>query len=140
MMYFRYFTGAVDNTSVRLDQVNLLAYGPDRPYFKQKQKKNIFQHFDQLAFLIYYFLLFFKKNIYIQQTYQDAFIAIIINYKSRFFLLCLLYKISFLKNYRPEESNNIIFLPTDRPYFFNWPVDQITWFHLIKIIFPKIKL
>ena len=66
MMYFRYFTGAVDNTSVRLDQVNLLAYGPDRPYFKQKQKKNIFQRFDQLAFLISYFLLFFfrkKKNI-----------------------------------------------------------------------------
>ena len=62
MMYFRYFTGAVDNTSVRLDQVNLLAYGPDRPYFKQKQKKNIFQRFDQLAFLISYFLLFFFRK------------------------------------------------------------------------------
>ena len=30
-------------------QVNLLVYGPDWPYFKQKQK--ILESFDQLAFL-----------------------------------------------------------------------------------------
>ena len=33
---------------VRRDQVNLLVYGPDRPYFKQKQKNNI-QNFGCLA-------------------------------------------------------------------------------------------
>ena len=33
----------------RRDQVNLLVYGPDWPYFKQKQK--ILESFDQLAFL-----------------------------------------------------------------------------------------
>ena len=27
---------------VRRDQVNLLVYGPDRPYFKQKQKNKIY--------------------------------------------------------------------------------------------------
>ena len=27
--------------SLRRDQVNLLVYRPDRPYFKQKQKSNI---------------------------------------------------------------------------------------------------
>ena len=47
---------------LRRDQVNLLVYGPDRPYFKQKQKIML-QNFGQLAFfLIYYFLLFEKKK------------------------------------------------------------------------------
>ena len=47
---------------LRRGQVNLLVYGPDRPYFKQKQKIML-QNFGQLAFfLIYYFLLFEKKR------------------------------------------------------------------------------
>ena len=48
---------------IRRDQVNLLVYEPDRPYFKEKQKKTILQNFDQLAFfLIDYFLVFFEKK------------------------------------------------------------------------------
>ena len=43
------------------DQVNLLVYGPDRPYFKQKQK-NITKFRPTGFFLIYYFLLFEKKE------------------------------------------------------------------------------
>ena len=35
--------------NIRQDQVNLLTYGPDRPYFKQKQKKNA-KNFGQLDF------------------------------------------------------------------------------------------
>ena len=30
-----------DKTLFRRDQVHLLVYGPDRPYFKQKQENNI---------------------------------------------------------------------------------------------------
>ena len=46
---------------VRRDQVNLLVYGPDRPYFKQKQKNNISKFWLSGLFLIHYFLLL-KKN------------------------------------------------------------------------------
>ena len=43
------------------------------------------------------------------------------NYKLRVFLLRLPRKILFKKKYRPQESNNIIFiLPTDRPTLFFW--------------------
>ena len=41
---------------LRWDQVNLLVYGPDRPYFKQKKT------LANWLFLIYYFLLFEKKK------------------------------------------------------------------------------
>ena len=47
---------------VRRDQVNLLVYGPDRPYFKQKQKNNISKFWLSGLFLIYYFLLFQKNK------------------------------------------------------------------------------
>ena len=40
------------------DQVNLLVYGPDRPYSKQKQKNYIAKFWPTGFFLIYYFLLF----------------------------------------------------------------------------------
>ena len=40
----------------RRDQVNLLVYGPDQPYLKQKQKNIKF--WPTGFFLIYYFLLF----------------------------------------------------------------------------------
>ena len=40
-------------TGLRQDQVNLLVYGPDRLYFKQKQKNNLTS---------YSFLLFEKKK------------------------------------------------------------------------------
>ena len=42
---------------IRWDQVNLLVYGLDRPYFKQKKKT-----LANWIFLIYYFLLFEEKN------------------------------------------------------------------------------
>ena len=110
---------------VRRDQVNLLVYWPDRPYFSQKQKSNI--SYKILANWLFWDLLlsaFFKKkkemkqNTYTNNQNQEAFIVLIINYKLRVFLLCLLCKILCLKKYRPEESSNIFILPTDRSYFF----------------------
>ena len=47
---------------LRRDQVNLLVYGRNRPYFKQKQKNNITKFWPTGLFLIYYFLLFEKKR------------------------------------------------------------------------------
>ena len=46
---------------LRRDQVNLLVYARNRPYFKQKQKNNITKFWPTGLFLIYYFLLFEKK-------------------------------------------------------------------------------
>ena len=61
-----------------------MVYGPDRPYFKQKQKNYILRNLGQLAFLIYYFLLFEAKkmehNKHINNPNQEAFIVIITNY------------------------------------------------------------
>ena len=34
-------SGLLEIVYIRRDQVNLLVYRPDRPYFKQKQKNNI---------------------------------------------------------------------------------------------------
>ena len=88
---------------VRRDQVNLLVYGPDRPYFKQKQKNNITKFWPTDFFLVYYFLLFEEKEIkhnkHINNQNQEAFIVIIINYTFSIFLLCLLCKIIFFKKY-----------------------------------------
>ena len=88
---------------VRRDQVNLLVYGPDRPYFKQKQKNNITKFWPTDFFLVYYFLLFEEKEIkhnkHINNQNQEASIVIIINYTFSIFLLCLLCKIIFFKKY-----------------------------------------
>ena len=46
--------------TIRQEQVNLLVYGPSRPYYKQTQK-NTTQFWPTGFFLIYYFLLFEKK-------------------------------------------------------------------------------
>ena len=43
---------------VRRDQVNLSVYGPDRTYFKQKQRNIITKFWPTGFFLIYYILLF----------------------------------------------------------------------------------
>ena len=43
---------------VRLDQVNLLVYELDRPYFKQKQKNNITKMLTNLLFLNIFFAAF----------------------------------------------------------------------------------
>ena len=58
------------------------SYGPDRPYFKQKQKNNLTTFWPIEFFLIYYFLLFEKinKNLY-KQPKRRSIIVIIINYK-----------------------------------------------------------
>ena len=48
----------VSNFPIMRNQVNLLVYRPDRPYFKQKQKNNITKFWATGFFLIYYFLLF----------------------------------------------------------------------------------
>ena len=47
---------------VRRDQVNLLVYGPDRTYFKQKQRNIITKFWPTCFFLIYYILLFDEKK------------------------------------------------------------------------------
>ena len=39
-----------------------MVYGPDRPYFKQKQKNNITKFWPTDFFLIFYFLLFEEKT------------------------------------------------------------------------------
>ena len=58
---FRISDGKILYKDVWRDQVNLLVYGPNRPYFKQKQKNNT--KFGPTGFfLIYYFLLFEKKK------------------------------------------------------------------------------
>ena len=43
---------------LRLDQVNLLVYELDRPYFKQKQKNNITKMLTNLLFLNIFFAAF----------------------------------------------------------------------------------
>ena len=45
----------------RRDQVNLLVYGPDQPYFKQKQKNNITKLCSTGLFLNLLFFAFWKK-------------------------------------------------------------------------------
>ena len=47
--------------NIRRDQVNLLVYRPDWPYFKQKPKI-ILQNFGQMDFLLIYYFLLFEKN------------------------------------------------------------------------------
>ena len=50
------------NSKIRWDQVNLLVYGPDRPYFKQKQKTNVTKFWPTGFFLNLLFSAFWKKN------------------------------------------------------------------------------
>ena len=52
----------IRNKCVRRDQVNLLVYGPDRLYFKQKRKNDVTKFWPTGFFLIYYFLPFEKKR------------------------------------------------------------------------------
>ena len=91
---------------LRQNKVNLLVYGPDWPYFKQKQKNNITKFWPTDFFLVYYFLLFEEKEIkhnkHIYNQNQEASIVIIINYTFSIFLLCLLCKIIFFKTYLPQ--------------------------------------
>ena len=47
---------------IRLEQVNLLVFGPDRVYLKQKQKNNITRFWPTCFFIIYYFLLLAKRK------------------------------------------------------------------------------
>ena len=54
----------------KFDIVNLLVYGPDRPYFKQKKKNNITNCWPTGGFFIYYFLLFEEKRNKIVETYK----------------------------------------------------------------------
>ena len=59
------------NYLLRRDQVNLLVYGPDRPYFKQKQEDNITKFSPIDIFKIDYLLLLDKKiRNKTQQTYK----------------------------------------------------------------------
>ena len=53
----------IRNKCVRRDQVNLLVYGHDRLYFKQKRKNDVTKFWSTGFFLIYYFLIFEKKEI-----------------------------------------------------------------------------
>ena len=58
----------IGKETIGQNQFNLLVYGRDRPFFKQKQKKLILQNFDLLAFFkkVYsMFLLFsvFRQNL-----------------------------------------------------------------------------
>ena len=46
---------------IRRDQVNLLIYGPDQPYFKQKQKSNSAK-FSLSRFFQFIIFCFLKKN------------------------------------------------------------------------------
>ena len=115
----------IETQSIRWDQFNLLVNGPHRPYFKQKQKHNITKFWLTGFFLNLIFSAFWKKKrrhktwqSYINNQNQETFIVIIINYKLRVFLLCLICKILFLKKYRPWGSNNIFILPTNQPFFF----------------------
>ena len=54
----------VQRLTLGRDQVNLLVYGPDRPYFRQKQKTNIAK-FWQTGFLKnpLFSAFFFKKKV-----------------------------------------------------------------------------
>ena len=47
---------------IRRDQVNLLVYGSDWPYFKQKQKNNITKFWPTGFFLYLFFSDFWKKE------------------------------------------------------------------------------
>ena len=93
----------------RRGQVNLLVYRPDRPCFKQKQKNDITKLWPTAFFLnllLSAFCFLQKKRnkmlqAYINNQNQEVFIVIIINYKLRGFLLCLLCKILILKKSRP---------------------------------------
>ena len=109
-----------------------MVFGPDRPYFKQKQK-NITKFWPTGFFLIYCFLLFEKnKNkkphkfqTYINNQNQEAFIVIMINYKLQLFFLCLLCK-RFKKNTNPKNQMIFFFfLSIDWPCCFAvLPIDQ----------------
>ena len=55
-------------TGLRQDQVNLLVYGPDRLYFKQKQKNNLTAFWPAGFFLILFFSAFLKKKKEIQHN------------------------------------------------------------------------
>ena len=123
---------------IRRDQVNLLIYGPDRPYFKQVIQRN----FRYLAFFNLLFSAFWKKIRHKrQQTYtnnqnQITFTVIIINWKLMVFLLCLLCKYYFLKNNDPK--NQIIsfsfYRTTDPVFFLSCPyTKKLTWFCLMTI-------
>ena len=115
-----------------------MAYGPDWPYFNQKQKNNITKFWPTGFFKSIIFSFLKKKEIkhnkHINNQNQETFIAIIINYTFRIFLLRLLCKRIFFKKYWPYKSNNIVFiLPTNWPYFFcclyRRP-KKLNWFHL----------
>ena len=115
---------------IRRDQVNLLVDRPHRPFLSKNKK--ILQNFDQLAFLIYYFLLFeYQTKINSHDPYFIVlFFVIVTNKKTvlkelRVFLLVCYAKYYFLKNTDPK--NQILFLfcrPTDPSFFDVLPVYQ----------------
>ena len=115
-----------------------MSTGPTDPTLC-KNKKIILQNFGQLTFSKSIIFCFLKKkdikhNKHINNQNQEIFIAIIINYTFRIFLLRLLCKRIFFKKYWPYKSNNIVFiLPTNWPYFFcclyRRP-KKLNWFHL----------
>ena len=70
----------------------MLVYGPDRLYFKKKQKNNSTKSFN-LLFSAFWKKKEIKHNKHINNQNQEAFIVIITNYIFRGFLLCLLCKI-----------------------------------------------
>ena len=71
--------------------------GPTDPILNKSKKNNITKFGPTGFLLIYYFLLFEKKERKeeIKHENQEVFIVIIINYKLRVFLLCLPCKILF---------------------------------------------
>ena len=84
---------------LKAKQVNLLVYGPNRPYFKQKQNNDITKFWSTGFFksIIFCFLkkIEIKYNKHINNQNQEEFIVIIINYTFSVILLCLLCKIIF---------------------------------------------
>ena len=72
----------------KFDIVNLLVYGPDRPYFKQKKKNNITNCWPTGVFLSIIFCFLKKKEIKllkrINNQNQEAFSVIVINFSPVF--------------------------------------------------------
>ena len=58
-------TNMLSDVIIRREQINLLVYGPDRPYFKQKQKNNT-KTFWPIGLFFYSFIFCFlqKLNLY----------------------------------------------------------------------------
>ena len=97
------------------DQINLLVYGPDRPYFKEKQKKNITKFWASTIYLIYYILLFEKRKkketeqTHISNQNQDELIILwqIINYKliNKITLRGVFFCVCHAKHYFQKNTN-----------------------------------